>query len=49
MNCASSLFFDPFANKIYDYANGMVDLRSLKVSLNFHLLIVDFISYQYIN
>ncbi|VVA10028.1 PREDICTED: poly(A) polymerase [Prunus dulcis] len=27
----NSLFFDPFANKIYDYANGMVDLRSLKL------------------
>ncbi|KAM4118594.1 hypothetical protein ACJW30_02G215600 [Castanea mollissima] len=27
----NSLFFDPFAKKIYDYANGMVDLRSLKL------------------
>ncbi|RVW85766.1 Poly(A) polymerase I [Vitis vinifera] len=27
----SSLFFDPFVNKIYDYANGMKDLRSLKL------------------
>ncbi|CAB4318318.1 unnamed protein product [Prunus armeniaca] len=27
----NSLFFDPFANKIYDYANGMADLRSLKL------------------
>ncbi|KAM2666970.1 hypothetical protein EV2_018724 [Malus domestica] len=28
INC---LFFDPFANKIYDYANGMADLRHLKL------------------
>ncbi|KAK7253019.1 hypothetical protein RIF29_37389 [Crotalaria pallida] len=27
----SSLFYDPFANKIYDYANGMADLSSLKL------------------
>lgn len=27
----NSLFFDPFVNKIYDYANGMKDLRSLKL------------------
>ncbi|CAN6541425.1 unnamed protein product [Malus baccata var. baccata] len=27
----NSLFFDPFANKIYDYANGMADLRHLKL------------------
>ncbi|KAK3008462.1 hypothetical protein RJ639_013291 [Escallonia herrerae] len=27
----NSLFFNPFLNKIYDYANGMVDLRSLKL------------------
>ncbi|GFY87824.1 polynucleotide adenylyltransferase family protein [Actinidia rufa] len=27
----SSLFFDPFVNKIYDYADGMMDLRSLKL------------------
>ncbi|XP_018852015.1 uncharacterized protein LOC109014131 isoform X2 [Juglans regia] len=27
----NALFFDPFANTIYDYANGMVDLRSLKL------------------
>lgn len=27
----NSLFFDPFSNKIYDYANGMADLRSLKL------------------
>ncbi|XP_052197608.1 uncharacterized protein LOC127804705 isoform X2 [Diospyros lotus] len=27
----NSLFFDPFVNKIYDYANGMVDLQSLKL------------------
>ncbi|GMN28742.1 hypothetical protein TIFTF001_002147 [Ficus carica] len=27
----NSLFFDPFLNKIYDYANGMSDLRSLKL------------------
>lgn len=27
----NSLFFDPFAKKIYDYANGMVDLSSLKL------------------
>ncbi|KAL6959837.1 hypothetical protein U1Q18_039988 [Sarracenia purpurea var. burkii] len=27
----NSLFFDPFGNKIYDYANGMTDLRSLKL------------------
>ncbi|KAK9285251.1 hypothetical protein L1049_024440 [Liquidambar formosana] len=26
----NSLFFNPFVNKIYDYANGMTDLRSLK-------------------
>ncbi|XP_057981490.1 uncharacterized protein LOC131166879 isoform X2 [Malania oleifera] len=27
----NSLFFDPFMNKIYDYANGMMDLKSLKL------------------
>ncbi|MED6133790.1 hypothetical protein PIB30_031451 [Stylosanthes scabra] len=27
----NSLFYDPFANKIYDYANGIADLRSLKL------------------
>lgn len=27
----NSLFFNPFENKIYDYANGMMDLRSLKL------------------
>ncbi|TKY70258.1 Poly(A) polymerase I [Spatholobus suberectus] len=27
----NSLFYDPFANKIYDYTNGMADLRSLKL------------------
>ncbi|CAK9164938.1 unnamed protein product [Ilex paraguariensis] len=27
----NSLFFDPFVNKIYDYANGMMDIRSLKL------------------
>ncbi|PON50006.1 Poly A polymerase, partial [Parasponia andersonii] len=27
----NSLFFDPFSNKIYDYANGIADLRSLKL------------------
>ncbi|KAM7523979.1 hypothetical protein LguiA_013881 [Lonicera macranthoides] len=27
----NSLFFNPFANTIYDYANGMSDLRSLKL------------------
>ncbi|XP_057491907.1 uncharacterized protein LOC130777523 [Actinidia eriantha] len=27
----NSLFFDPFVNKIYDYADGMMDLRSLKL------------------
>ncbi|GAU29829.1 hypothetical protein TSUD_223750 [Trifolium subterraneum] len=27
----NSLFYDPFANKIYDYANGVADLRSLKL------------------
>ncbi|XP_059641018.1 uncharacterized protein LOC132283130 isoform X2 [Cornus florida] len=27
----NSLFFDPFVNRIYDYANGMMDLRSLKL------------------
>ncbi|KAA8532059.1 hypothetical protein F0562_006799 [Nyssa sinensis] len=27
----NSLFFDPFVNKIYDYANGMMDLKSLKL------------------
>ncbi|KAK3005925.1 hypothetical protein RJ639_017798, partial [Escallonia herrerae] len=27
----NSLFFNPFLNKIYDYANGMVDLESLKL------------------
>ncbi|KAG2376265.1 uncharacterized protein HKW66_Vig0155810 [Vigna angularis] len=26
----NSLFYDPFANKIYDYTNGMADLRTLK-------------------
>lgn len=33
LNCGCSLFFDPFMNRIYDYANGMEDVRSLKVSL----------------
>ncbi|XP_011650262.1 uncharacterized protein LOC101212579 isoform X2 [Cucumis sativus] len=27
----NSLFFDPFSNVIYDYAEGMADLRSLKL------------------
>ncbi|XP_028109633.1 uncharacterized protein LOC114308273 [Camellia sinensis] len=27
----NSLFFDPFVNEIYDYANGMMDLKSLKL------------------
>ncbi|XP_068304942.1 uncharacterized protein [Pyrus communis] len=27
----NSLFFDPFTNKIYDYANGITDLRQLKL------------------
>ncbi|GLU19681.1 hypothetical protein SLE2022_359170 [Rubroshorea leprosula] len=27
----NSLFYDPFSNKIYDYTNGMSDLRSLKL------------------
>nr|KYP66562.1 putative poly(A) polymerase [Cajanus cajan] len=27
----NSLFYDPFANKIYDYTCGMADLRSLKL------------------
>ncbi|KAH7566183.1 hypothetical protein JRO89_XS08G0111900 [Xanthoceras sorbifolium] len=27
----NSLFLDPFSNKIYDYANGIADLRSLKL------------------
>ncbi|KAM1062473.1 hypothetical protein EV2_027554 [Malus domestica] len=27
----NSLFFDPFTNKVYDYANGMADLRHLKL------------------
>uniref|UniRef100_A0A5B6ZQ61 Polynucleotide adenylyltransferase n=1 Tax=Davidia involucrata TaxID=16924 RepID=A0A5B6ZQ61_DAVIN len=27
----NSLFYDPFVNKIYDYVNGMMDLRSLKL------------------
>ncbi|XP_004234515.1 uncharacterized protein [Solanum lycopersicum] len=27
----NSLFFNPFANRIYDYANAMQDLRSLKL------------------
>ncbi|KAL5181206.1 Poly(A) polymerase I [Glycine soja] len=27
----NSLFYDPFANKIYDYTDGMADLRSLKL------------------
>ncbi|XP_010266171.1 PREDICTED: uncharacterized protein LOC104603752 [Nelumbo nucifera] len=27
----NSLFFDPFVNTIYDYANGMQDLRTCKV------------------
>ncbi|XP_060962627.1 uncharacterized protein LOC115702617 [Cannabis sativa] len=27
----NSLFFDPFSKMIYDYANGMADLRSLKL------------------
>ncbi|GMH24537.1 hypothetical protein Nepgr_026380 [Nepenthes gracilis] len=27
----NSLFYDPFANKIYDYADGMTDLASLKL------------------
>ncbi|PRQ43156.1 putative sucrose synthase [Rosa chinensis] len=29
----NNLFFDPLSNKIFDYANGMADLRSLKVRL----------------
>lgn len=33
LNCGCSLFFDPFMNRIYDYANGMEDVRSLKVIL----------------
>ncbi|OIV94882.1 hypothetical protein TanjilG_22079 [Lupinus angustifolius] len=27
----NSLFYDPFANKIYDYANGLADLKSMKL------------------
>lgn len=27
----NSLFYDPFACKIYDYANGLADLKSMKV------------------
>ncbi|KAL5557410.1 hypothetical protein UlMin_039646 [Ulmus minor] len=27
----NSLFYDPFLNKIYDYANGIADLKSLKL------------------
>ncbi|KAK7406914.1 hypothetical protein VNO78_08550 [Psophocarpus tetragonolobus] len=27
----NSLFYDPFANEIYDYTNGLADLRSLKL------------------
>ncbi|XP_021892908.1 WPP domain-interacting tail-anchored protein 2-like [Carica papaya] len=27
----NSLFFDPFSNKIYDYTNGMADIKSLKL------------------
>ncbi|KAM7261103.1 hypothetical protein ACFE04_026578 [Oxalis oulophora] len=27
----NSLFYDPFSSKIYDYANGMADLKSLKL------------------
>ncbi|XP_011022149.1 PREDICTED: uncharacterized protein LOC105124023 [Populus euphratica] len=27
----NSLFFDPFMNRIYDYTNGMEDVRSLKL------------------
>ncbi|XP_068468669.1 uncharacterized protein [Phaseolus vulgaris] len=27
----NSLFYDPFANKIYDYTNGMADLKTLKL------------------
>ncbi|CAL0331963.1 unnamed protein product [Lupinus luteus] len=27
----NSLFYNPFANKIYDYANGLADLKSLKL------------------
>ncbi|KAJ7944068.1 Poly(A) polymerase [Quillaja saponaria] len=27
----NSLFFDPFTNKIFDYTNGLEDLRSLKL------------------
>ncbi|XP_027361514.1 uncharacterized protein LOC113869404 isoform X2 [Abrus precatorius] len=27
----NSLFYDPFASKIYDYTNGMADLKSLKL------------------
>ncbi|KAG2695192.1 hypothetical protein I3760_07G003400 [Carya illinoinensis] len=33
----NALFFDPFANTIYDYANGMVDLRSLKGRIGMEL------------
>lgn len=29
----NSLFFDPFLNVIYDYAEGIADLRSLKVKI----------------
>lgn len=35
--CGNSLFFDPFQNKIYDYADGMADLKSLKVVLHLSL------------
>ncbi|XP_054809791.1 uncharacterized protein LOC129311486 [Prosopis cineraria] len=27
----NSLFYDPFAHKIYDFANGLADLRSMKL------------------
>ncbi|KAK9670710.1 hypothetical protein RND81_13G219700 [Saponaria officinalis] len=27
----NSLFYDPFAQRIYDYSNGMTDLRSMKL------------------
>ncbi|KAK4261672.1 hypothetical protein QN277_004635 [Acacia crassicarpa] len=27
----NSLFYDPFARKIYDYANGLADLKSMKL------------------
>lgn len=31
--CGNSLFFDPSVNRIYDYADAMVDLKSLQVKL----------------